>query len=146
LIIVRRISRHSRRVRLLQEAREVAPDFDLLKQWASWDDDEIKKVVSDDTIETLQRVVRLLADESIADSRVVTRDNFVATVREMRELYREGSWQLGEAIIEASDLADNRELAKAREVYERFLASCGSKFYRDIARNRLKKLGASGTA
>jgi hypothetical protein len=124
----------------------VAPDFDLLKQWASWDDDEIEKIISDNTIATLQRIVRLLADESIADSRVVTRDNFVATVREMRELYREGSWQLGEAIIEASDLADNREFTKAKEVYERFFASCGSKFYRDIARNRLKKLGSSSPA
>ena len=102
---------------VIQEVK-MSNNFDSLKLWAKWEDAEIEEIVSDETIAILQKAVYLLADESVADSKVVTSDNFVSTVREMRALYRRGSRQLGEAINEASDFLDNQEAEKAKEVYE----------------------------
>lgn len=115
-------------------------DFDLLDEWALRSDADIEKIISDDSIAALQRIVHLLGDEAQSSKIVVIRDNFVPLVREMRTLKHDGSRALGDAILEASDLLDQHEPAKAREVYERFLSSCSSKFYRDIARNRLKSI------
>jgi hypothetical protein len=57
----------------------------------------------------------------------------------MRKLYRKGSRSLGDAIIKASELADNREYEKAIKIHEDFLSSCKSKFYRDIARGYIRE-------
>jgi hypothetical protein len=115
-------------------------EFDSLNQWASLPDAEIEKLVSDETIDVLQRVVELLSDESQPSNLVVDRGNFVVTVRKMRALYMEGSRLLGDAILEASDWMDKQEPAKAREAYERFLATCKLKFYRRIATNQLRNI------
>jgi len=115
-------------------------EFDSLNLWASWSDAEIENIISDDTIVVLQRAVQHLSDEVQSSRIIVNRDNFVSTVREMRKLYADGSRLLGQAILEASDWLDKQEPAKAKEVYEHFLSLCASKFYRDIARNQLKKI------
>jgi hypothetical protein len=114
-------------------------EFDLLNQWASLPDDEVEKLITTEAIATLQRVIELLSDESKPKA-IVDRGNFVLTVREMRKLYSVGSRLLGEAILEASGWMDKQEPIKAKESYERFLSSCVSKFYRDIARHQLQKI------
>ena len=115
-------------------------EFDILNKWALLSDTEIEKIISDDTIALLQRVVALLSNEAQNNEIVVRRENFVSTVRYMRKLYEDGSRLLVQAILEASDWLDKQQPAKAKETYERFLASCVSKFYRDIARNQIGKI------
>lgn len=115
-------------------------DFDSLNLWATWADSEIDKIISKESITIMQRVVRLLADESESKKIVVNSETFVPLVREMRELYKVGSRSLGETILEASEYVDNQEVEKAKEVYERFLSSCVSKFYKDIVIYQLSKL------
>jgi len=115
-------------------------EFDVLNEWALLSDDELKGVVSDDSIAFLQGVVSLLSDEKKGNEISVSRNNFVSTVREMRRRYQTGSRLLGQAILEASDWLDKQQRGKAKEVYERFLLSCSSRFYREIAENQLKKL------
>jgi hypothetical protein len=113
-------------------------EFDLLKQWGELDHAELQRIANDDTIMILERIARLLADEVSPGG--VAPANFASLVREMLKRYREGSWQLGEAIIEAGELADRKAYAEAKGVYEKFLRSCRWKFYRDIARTQLERL------
>jgi hypothetical protein len=115
-------------------------EFDELRLWDSWKDSDIEKVISDETIATMQRIVNLLDDETKTEKTKVTRYNFILLVREMHELCKNGSRGLGEAIIKASEYEDKKEFEKAKKVYEDFLSSCKSKFYRDIARGQIKKL------
>lgn len=121
-------------------------EFDVLKQWAELNDSQLQQIVSDETIAILQRVASFLADEVSSERAVVTRANFSSIVHEMQKRYREGSWQLGEAIIKAGDLSDQKAYGEAKDVYQRFLSSCPWKFYRDIARSQLKKLQNKGPA
>ena len=115
-------------------------DFDRLRAWAAMPDDKLEKLIDADTIAVMQRVMLLLGGErrDLPEDRA----DFVATVREMDRLYREGSLLLGEAIVEASEWGDKQDCARARAVYERFLSDCRSKFHREIARYQLRKLGA----
>lgn len=115
-------------------------DFDSLNQWATWQDSEIKRVVSADSIALMQRVVFLLADEKVQGELVVDGENFVELVKEMAQLYRAGSRMLGDAILQASDFLDRDDLDKAKDVYQSFLSSCPSRFYRNIAKNQLDAL------
>jgi hypothetical protein len=115
-------------------------EFDLLNRWASLSDAQIANIVSEDTIRVLQRVADLLGDESEPGRPTVSPENFISTVRSMRERYAEGSRLLGNAILEASDWIDRNEPSKAREAYERFLSNCKLKFYRKIAANQLRKI------
>jgi len=114
-----------------------AYDFSLLEFWDSWLDPEIEKIISDETIEVVQRLVFQLADEPEAVKTVVDRSNFVPLVREMSKLDTVGNRSLTDAILEAGKLANNDETDKAKEVIKRFLASCRSRFYRNIAKNYL---------
>jgi replicative superfamily II helicase len=113
--------------------------FDHLNQWDRWEDSEIEKIISDETMVILQEAVDLLDDETKNEKTIVTRDAFVILVRDMRKLYRKGSRSLGDAIIKASELADNREYEKAIKIHEDFLSSCKSRFYRDIARGYIRE-------
>ncbi len=117
-------------------------DFDRLSAWAALPDDQLEKLIDADSIAVMQRVMVLLG----ADKRglPVDRADFVSTVREMDRLYREGARSLGEAIIEAAEWGDKHDAARARAVYERFLAGCRSKFHCEVARYQLKKLSAAG--
>ena len=114
-------------------------EFDSLRQLASLNDAELNKAATDEAIAFLSRVVHLLRKEE-THSPVLARENFVAIVREMHDLCREGAWQLGQAIIEASELAGNADYAGAIAVYERFLATCESKFHCAIGQKQLGKL------
>lgn len=115
-------------------------EFDALNRWAHLSDAELEKIISDDAISILQRVVLLLGDEDQQNKLVVNRSNFGSIVHEMRSLYVIGSRHLGEAILEASDWLNKKHPVKAKEVYERFLSICPSKFYGDIARHQIAKL------
>lgn len=118
---------------------EMTNTFDYVNLWDSWEDSKIEKIISDETIAILQEAVDLLDDETKNEKTIITRDTFVILVREMRKLYRNGSRNLGDAIIKASEFADNGEYEKAIKTYEDFLSSCKSKFYRDIAKGYIRK-------
>lgn len=113
--------------------------FDYLTLWDTWEHSKIQKIISDETMAILQEATDLLDDETKNEKTIVTRDTFVILVREMRKLCRNGSRSLGDAIIKASELADNGEYEKAIKTHEDFLSSCKSKFYRDIARGYIRK-------
>lgn len=115
-------------------------EFDLLKQWGQLSDMDLQRIASQDNVAVLDRVAQLLEDELNREKTKVAPANFVLVVHEMLKRYREGSWQLGEAIIEAGEFADRKAYTEAKEVYEKFLRNCPWKFYRNIARNQLKKL------
>jgi hypothetical protein len=119
-------------------------DFDRLRGLAGLGDEDLAKRIDADSVATMQRVMVMLGAESRRSGFPVDRADFVATVREMDRLCSEGSRSLGEAIIEASAWGDKQDRARARAVYERFLADCRSKFHREIARYQLRKLGAAG--
>ena len=119
-------------------------DFDRLRAWAALSDDELAKRIDADSVATMQRVMVMLGADSRRGGVPDDRADFVATVREMDRLCREGSRSLGEAIVEASAWGEKQDRERARAVYERFLADCRSKFHREIARYQLRKLGAAG--
>lgn len=114
-------------------------EFDLLNRWAALPEAEARKLASPETIAALQLVVNLLSDET-KPPKTVTSSNFVTTIREMRKVYVDGSRLLGETVLIASDYADQKDHVRAQEIYEGFLSKCPSKFYRDIAKNMLKKI------
>lgn len=119
-------------------------DFDRLRAWAELPDAELEKLIDADSIAVLRRAVWLLGDSGGGARGAgvpLDRAEFIAIVREMDRRFREGARSLGEAMIEAHEWGDKRDAAKARAAYERFIASCGSKFHRDIARFQLRKLG-----
>ena len=119
-------------------------DFDRLRALAALGDEELAKRIDADSVATMQRVMVMLGADSRRSGFPVDRADFVATVREMDRLCREGSRSLGEAIVEASAWGDKQDRERARAVYERVLADCRSKFHREIARYQLRKLGAAG--
>ena len=119
-------------------------DFDRLHGWAKLPDVELEKLIDADSIATMQRVMVMLGADGRCSGFPVDRSDFCTTVREMDRLCREGSRSLGAAIIEAAEWGDKHDAARARAVYERFLAGCRSKFHREIARYQLRKLGAAG--
>ena len=117
-------------------------DFDRLRAWVALPDEQFEKLIDADSIALMRRVMVLLGAE--AQGLPVDRADFVATLRDLDRVYREGSRSLGEAMVEASEWGDKHDQARARAVYERFLAGCRSKFHREIARYQLRKLGAAG--
>jgi hypothetical protein len=120
--------------------RQGRHDFDRLHAWAALTDAELGKLVDADSIAALRRVVWLLGGERAAGVPVDVAD-FVATVRAMERLYREAARSLGEAMAEAHEWGARQDSTKARAAYERFIASCGSEFHRDVARFQLRRLG-----
>jgi len=119
-------------------------DFDRLRAWAALPDGQLEKLIDADSIAVMHRIMALLGADSRRSGFPVDRADFVTTVREMDRLCREGSRSLGAAIIEASEWGERKDAARARAVYERFLAGCRSKFHREIARYQLRKIGAAG--
>jgi hypothetical protein len=119
-------------------------DFDRLRAWAALSDDQLEKLIDADSIAAMQRIMVLLGADARRSGFPVDCADFVATVREMDRLCREGSRSLGAAIVEASEWGDRKDAERARAVYERFLAGCRSKFHSEIARYQLRKLGAAG--
>jgi len=117
-------------------------DFDRLRAWAALPDDQLVKLIDAESIAAMRRVMVLLGAE--ARGLPADRADFVATVRDLERLYREGSRSLGEAIVEASAWGEKHDAERARAVYERFLAGCRSKFHCEIARFQLRKLVAAG--
>jgi len=114
--------------------------FDVIDRWAALSDSELINLYSDVAIATLQRVVEMLCDTNQGLDIRVDRNNFVHLIHNMKQIKRDGSRRLGEAILQASDFLDQNQPSKAIEVYESFIeTSCGT-FYRDIARVQLSKI------
>ena len=84
----------------------------------------------------LSEAIYLLDEKTV----VVGKDNFARLVDEMRALYKQGSRQLGNAIIEASNLLEKNQYEEAKAIYQNFLSICPSLFYKDIAINELDRL------
>ena len=118
-------------------------EFDSLNQWALWSDADIEEIVTDETIKILEKAVDLLVDDKIQKKPIIDRNNFVRVVREMRQVYKVGSRALGKTILEASEYVDRGELEKARDVYDRFVATCKVPFYRHVAENQSRRLSQS---
>ena len=75
-------------------------DFDLLDEWALLPDSQLASIASNESYATLKRLLHLLRDGSTSDQ-LITEDNFVPLVRELRQLKHEGSRSLGETILRA---------------------------------------------
>ena len=75
-------------------------DLVRLRALAALGDEDLAKCIDADSVATMQRVMVMLGADTRASGFPVDRADFVATVREMDRLCREGSRSLGEAIIE----------------------------------------------
>ena len=114
--------------------------FDVVNEWALCSDDKINAVISEETITILQQAVDLLTDDTVDTKTLVTQNNFVPKVHEMRKLCMEGSRAFGDALIEASEFLDNGLPDEAKEIYKQFLLSSKMPFYRNIAQAQLRKI------
>src|SRR5262245_43161329 len=90
--------------------------FDRLKQWAALEDAKLRSLYSPQSAQILSEILLLLGNDSERLTPVVE-DNFLPLVRKMRERYRIGSRQLGDVILEASELRDAGQIAEARHAY-----------------------------
>lgn len=113
-------------------------DFDFLKYLASMADEELQTLFSKATVERIERLAFLLQRRH--ESSQLGTANFVKTVRELHNLYKTGSRALGQAIIEASDYAQQGHIEQAKNVYYSFIETCPSEFYRRIAEHQIKAL------
>lgn len=119
-------------------------DFDYLIEWSSMPDDGLKILYSEDVKQILYRILSELdRDQEFSSS--VSAENFPYIVRRLRELKRNGSRALGDAIIEAAAFMDKGQFDKAQAVYERFLSSSPPRFYERIAMDLLNALSDDGT-
>ena len=114
-------------------------DFDNLREWMNLPEDQLELLYSETTKLELEEICRLLGDEAYVNKEI-TVDNFVEIIFKMGTLLKEGSRNLGDAIIQASEYTDEGFPEKAKLVYMDFIKSCPSKFYKQIAENRLKEL------
>jgi hypothetical protein len=114
-------------------------DFDLLTHWARLTDAELTPLATEEAFDVLRRLAEVLAERDQEETKF-TELNFVAMVRNLHDLYRRGSRALGEAIIKASRYEKEGKLADAKRIYEEFLASCPSDFYKRIARHHLSTI------
>lgn len=112
--------------------------FDYLNLWASWSDYEIENIISKESIAILKEVIYLLDDDP--ETKKINKDNFICLVRKMKGLNKKYSRDLGEAILKAGDYIDNKEISKAKNVYEIFVLTNKSKFYKDIAKSELSRI------
>jgi hypothetical protein len=121
-------------------------DFDRLKDWAALPDAELERRIDADAIALLRRLAWLMGDAEQTKRATLPLDGagFVATVRELDRRFREGARSLGAALREAEALSERQDRAGMRRVYERFMARCGSRFHRDVAKFRLRRLEGAG--
>jgi hypothetical protein len=113
--------------------------FDRLIAWAELSDTELGNQFSDESAEILRWISSELGSAE-ERSTTVTRENFTAVVRAMRQRYHVGSRALGTAIIEAARFAEDGKIAEAQGVFRRFTDNCPSEFYRQIALSELRRL------
>ncbi len=119
-----------------------AQDFDLLNHWARLSEAELLAMATDEALDVLRRLAAALSAETETN---LKQANFVANVRHLHELYRRGSRGLGEAIINASSYEREGKPAEARKIYEEFISSCPSDFYKRIAKHHLDRIRSSET-
>lgn len=116
-------------------------DFDLLDELARMSESQIDQYSTESNISALERaLVALASADYIEATKRIDRTNIAQVARELRELRRVGSRQLGDAILKASDFVKSGLRSHAREVYETFLTQCPSKIYRQVAKSELSKL------
>lgn len=113
--------------------------FDSLNEVARLSDNELEAYYSANSVEWMNEVIEFLADTR-SQNFAISQSSFVGLVREMHRSYLVGSKALGEAIIAAGELEDRSRIREAIAIYVRFIDMCPSKFFREIAQNRLKDL------
>ncbi len=114
-----------------------AREFDTLRLWATYSDQELENIYSPESIVLTQKLISLLGDE-VMSRRMIERSSFVEVVRELRDLLRNGSRALGDALANAGELKDSGDVVQAVQVLRAFISLCPSKFYADIAKDYLK--------
>jgi hypothetical protein len=119
---------------------EAAHVFDTLREWEVLSDDELHARFNADAKDVVTGAVALLMDKPVAPAGPAAKE-FPEIVRELNRLLVTGSRALGDAIIQAGELADTGHKHQAAEVYTAFLNGCRSPFYRRIALSRLQGLG-----
>ena len=119
---------------------EAAHIFDTLREWEALSDEELRTCFNADARAVVAGAVALLMDKPVVPV-APTAKEFQELVRELNRLLVTGSRALGDAIMQAGELADTGHKRQAAEVYAAFLNSCRSPFYRRIARSRLEGLG-----
>jgi len=120
--------------------KEISRDFDTLHEWALMSDQELREIVSNETMRTLHRISSYFITEKELEKLTINEINFILIVRTMKNLLDEGSHALSMAIICAGDLLDNGQKNEAMAVYEQFCLECSSPFYRNIAESQIKKI------
>lgn len=117
---------------------ECKDNFDYLNLWSSLTDGELEQIISEKTLLILKELAVLFESEEKLGSLNINAENFIDWVRRMRKLQEDGAKMLAHAVIEAAEYQKKGEKEKAIEVYKRFVSSCASKYFRDIAREYIK--------
>lgn len=114
-------------------------DLGYLAEWRNKSSSEIAELWSQENKELLKGFIDYLGDDSYQEIEV-TEINFEVLIREMGALLKKGSNDLGKAIVKSASLEKSGKVESAIKVFEDFITSCPSKFYRNIAQNHLRKL------
>jgi hypothetical protein len=113
-------------------------EFDVLGELAALSDDKLRQAYPQVRVGLLEQLFELLGDQELKRT-VVSEASFVTLVRRLRALYESGSRALGQAILEAGQLADEGRAREARETLKAFIAANPSKFYREIAQRYMQR-------
>jgi len=113
--------------------------FDMLREWAKLEDAELVRIFSKRNGKTLSDIVQ---DLGTADHKAypIDRDSFPGLVREMADLLKNGSRQLGDVILRASRYEAEGKMKRAARLYRDFITSCPSDFYKVKAQHELDRL------
>ena len=107
--------------------------FETIQEWGNLLEDELLDVLDKPGARTvLSSAAELLLDKPIVINQYSIND-LPQLVKKLRQLIRNGSWELGKSIIKSSDLAKAGDLNKAIDVMNKFKASCISPFYNSQA-------------
>lgn len=115
-------------------------EFDALRKWSSMNEEDILEIIDVDEMKDLSDTVKLLIPENEIANYPVNRENFLPVVKMMWKRYLDGSHELSEAILKASEYADKEENLLAIDVYSQFLGWCDMPFYRRITERQIDKL------
>lgn len=114
-------------------------DFSPLREWSQLDAQEITSLWSSDNKALLEEYVSLLGSKRLQEVEI-NKDNFEEVIRAAALLLKKGSQEWSMAIVKGGSLSDQGDVVGAASVYQDFIDGCSSKYYRDLAKTRLKKL------
>ena len=114
--------------------------FDHLRIWSTRSENELERGVTDESLKTMSKIIDLLGGDDADSIGNLSTTTFPSYVRIMNARLKDGSHQLADAILRASEFIEIGQLEDAKEVYRHFIKDSTAPFYRRIAEFQLCKL------